>query len=76
MAKCEKCKNYEKEIQGCLYMDADCKNDEMFKPFTNYDRIRNMSIDEMAEFLMDWAMRFALGKAPLNVKVWLESEIE
>ena len=43
---------------------------------TNYDRIRNMSGEEMADFLMEWAMRFALGKAPLNVKGWLESEAE
>ena len=76
MAVCEKCKNYEKEIQGCLYMDADCKNYEMFNPLTNYDRIRNMSVDEMAEFLMDWFMRCMMGKAPLNVKEWLESEVE
>lgn len=31
MAICEKCKNYEKEIQGCLYMDADCVNGSMFE---------------------------------------------
>ena len=50
---CEKCKNYEKEIQGCLYMDADCVSGEMFESFTNYDRIRNMSVDEMAEIIQD-----------------------
>ena len=43
---------------------------------TNYDRIRNKSIEEMAEFLMDWFMRCMMGKAPLNVKAWLESEVE
>lgn len=51
MAICEKCKNCEKEIQGCLYMDADCVNGSMFEPFTNYDKIKNMSIEEMAEFM-------------------------
>ena len=64
MAICEKCKNYIKETQGCLYMDADCVNGEMFEPFTNYDQIKNMSVDEMAEFLMDWFMRCSLGQAP------------
>lgn len=43
---------------------------------TNYDNIRNMSINEMSEFLMDWFMRCMMGKAPLNVKEWLESEVE
>lgn len=43
---------------------------------TNYDKIRNMSIDEMSEFLMDWFMRCMMGKAPLNVKEWLGSEVE
>ena len=51
MAICEKCKQYEKEIQGCIYMDASCKNGEMFEPLTNYGRIKDMSVDEMAELL-------------------------
>ena len=29
----------------------------------------------MAEFLMDWFMNCITGKAPLNVKQWLEQEI-
>ena len=43
---------------------------------TKYDRIRNMSIDKMSEFLMEWFMKCMLGKAPLNVKQWLESEVD
>lgn len=43
---------------------------------TNYERIKNMNVDEMSEFLMDWAMRLYTGKAPMNVKKWLESEVE
>lgn len=42
----------------------------------NIEKIKNMSTDEMAEFLMDWFMRCMMGKAPLNVKEWLESEAE
>lgn len=43
---------------------------------TNYEKIKNMSVEEMAEFLMDWAMRLWTGSAPMNVKQWLESEAE
>ena len=43
---------------------------------TNYDRIKDMTVDEMAEFLMDWFTNCMTGKAPLNVVKWLESEVE
>lgn len=43
---------------------------------TNYDRIKQMSIEEMADFLMDWFMDCIVGKAPINVKKWLESEVK
>ena len=43
---------------------------------TNYDHIKNMSVDEMSDFLMKWFMDCMTGKAPLNVKRWLESEVE
>ena len=42
---------------------------------TNYDRIKAMSVEEMADFLMDWFMNCIAGKAPLNVKQWLEQEV-
>ena len=41
---------------------------------TNYDRIRNMSVEEMSNFLMDWFIDGVTGNAPMNVKAWLESE--
>lgn len=41
---------------------------------TNYDRIKNFNVDEMADFLMDWFINCMSGKAPMNVKQWLESE--
>lgn len=41
---------------------------------TNYERIKNMTVEEMSEFLMDWAMRMFQGTMPMNVKTWLESE--
>ena len=87
MAICEKCKNYKKETQGCLYMDADCVNGSEFEPFTNYDRIKNMSVDEMAEFIPDWSYTKACkcdekpyvdcnNECWKCVKEWLESEVE
>lgn len=42
----------------------------------NYDRIRNMSVEEMSNFLMDWAMKMFEGTMPMNVKTWLESEVD
>lgn len=42
---------------------------------TNYDRIRNMSVEEMAKFLI-MVGRLYGGKTPTNVKQWLESEVE
>lgn len=41
----------------------------------NYEHIKNMNVDEMSEFLMDWAMQLFVGKAPMSVKTWLESEV-
>lgn len=43
---------------------------------TNFESIKNMSIDAMSEFLMDWAMQLVAGNAPLNVKRWLETEVD
>ena len=40
----------------------------------NYDRIKAMSVEEMADFLMDWFMNCITGEAPMNVKQWLEQE--
>lgn len=43
---------------------------------TNYEKIKQMNIDEMADFLMDWFMDCVAGKGPMNVKKWLEQEVE
>lgn len=43
---------------------------------TNFEQIKSKTIDEMSDFLMDWAMRLITGTAPMNVKTWLESEVE
>lgn len=43
---------------------------------TNYDNIKSMSVEQMSDFLMDFAMNLIAGKAPMNVKKWLESEAQ
>ena len=66
------------QCEGCSYRTA---------PTTNYDRIRNMSIDELAKFIPDWSYTKACKcdeeiYADCNnecwkcVKEWLESEVD
>ena len=43
---------------------------------TNADRIRSMSDEELADFLMDVAMGSLFEKKIMNVKDWLQSEVE
>lgn len=43
---------------------------------TNYERIKNMTIEEMSEFLMDWVMKIFVSEMSMNVKTWLESEVQ
>lgn len=42
---------------------------------TNYEKVKNMSSEEMAEFLMDWFMDCMSGKALMNVRHYLNSEV-
>ena len=52
MGKCEKCLYYKnKEKCGeCGRLSNAMDNNPMFTPNTNYDRIKSMSVEEMAEF--------------------------
>lgn len=43
---------------------------------TNYERIKNMTIEGMSEFLMDWVMKIFVSEMSMNVKTWLESEVQ
>ena len=59
-----RCTNYDKEIECCRILsdwseampvlqpciESPCK---YFKPYTNYDRIKSMSVEEMAEMLIE-----------------------
>lgn len=40
------------------------------------DRIRNMSVEEMAEFILMMAIGYCSGQVPKNIKEWLESEVD
>ena len=44
------------------------------KKSTNYDRIRNMSVEEMANFLMNFVTEALTNPKCIVVKKWLESE--
>ena len=46
--KCGKCK-----IQRSLPICNGCENFSLFEPMTNIDRIQNMSVEEMADFLSE-----------------------
>ena len=50
-------------------MEVDCKQ-------TNADRIRSMSDEELADFLMEVGMGSLFEKKIMNVKDWLQSEVE
>lgn len=43
---------------------------------TNYEDIKSKTVDEMTTFLHGWALKFLRCESPINVKAWLESEVE
>jgi rRNA maturation protein Nop10 len=66
MEKCEKCLHYKsKEKCGeCGRLSNAMDNNPMFTPNTNYDRIKSMSVEEMAEWIVGTKLVFechALG---------------
>ena len=66
MEKCEKCLYYKnKEKCGeCGRLSNVMDNYPMFTPNTNYDRIKSMSVEEMAEWIVGLKLVFechALG---------------
>ncbi len=46
------------------------------KPITQFDRIKAMDIDEMAEFLMNFVTDALTNPKCIVVKKWLESEVD
>ena len=84
MGKCEKCLYYKsKEKCGeCGRLSNVMDNKPMFTPNTNYDRIKSMSVEEMAEFLSDTTGGLAIKLNGVYVvcdirfiKQWLLQEV-
>ena len=46
------------------------------KKKTNFDRIKAMSVEEMADFLMNFVTEALTNPKCIVVKKWLESEVE
>lgn len=42
---------------------------------TNYERIKNMSVEEMSNFLMNFVTEALTNPKCIVVKNWLESEV-
>ena len=42
----------------------------------NYQKIKNMSIDEMAELFNGWDFVYAIAKSKDGIKQWLQKECE
>ena len=74
------CKNCKYELQDehlepCLHCEGTSQGDK-YTAMTNADRIRNMSDEELAEILMDVSMGMLFDRKIMNVKNWLQSEVE
>ena len=72
------CKINMRDVKGkCMLLDCECSEEKCskWKSLTNYDNIKAMNIDEMSDFLIHWFTDCMTGKAPMNVKQWLESEV-
>ena len=89
MSKCEKCLYYKtkQECNLCNRLSSVVDNYPAFTPNTNYDRIRNMSVDELAENIFNIFERTRcmlpvecdgrVGKVGCQecIKEWLKSEV-
>lgn len=55
MAECEKCLYYKskQKCAECGRLSNPMQNNPMFTPSTNYDRIKSMSVEEMAQELTE-----------------------
>ena len=77
---CKLCKDYNTEV-NCYH----CENGSKFKKINNFEKIRNMSIEEMAEFIngIDRYDDYAIlinGDTVIDmtscILEWLQSEAE
>ncbi len=81
------CKHYDAETDICTRLTSACEPmmDIVYcnhgpcpyeEPITNYDRIKAMSIEKMAEFLMGFVTEALTNPKCIVVKKWLESEVD
>ena len=75
MEKCEKCLYYKsKEKCGeCGRLSNVMDNKPMFTPNTNYDRIKSMSVEEMAGLIVDFHFVFQCKSYGLDPKTIYEN---
>ena len=59
------------DMQKCVK-----ENCNQWQPYTNYDRIRNMSVEELAEFLRNFVTEALTNPKCIVVEKWLESEVQ
>ncbi len=62
------------EIEECPYCGAELDYAE--DPGTWHDTIRQMDVDTMGKFLMEWGLDCVKGEEPKDVFKWLESKTE
>lgn len=72
---CVKCGNCGKLYSRMSNYAEECK-DFQEKKITNFERIKAMSVDEMANFLMDFVTEALTNPKCIVVKNWLESEVQ
>lgn len=60
--------------KDCSYADGSGGN--VVNNVTNYDLVIGKDVDEMAAFLMEFSTNLLIGKAPVDVKAWLEGEVK
>ena len=82
--KCNSCKYWDKGLNE--YPCNKCIHNaiEHFKPMTNFDRIKAMSVETLADFICDIYASNEIGEIRVNgkwmlpedVEEWLEREVE
>lgn len=81
MLRCEKCKHVDVSAEKYPCVECDSMKNDLFEPkkFTNADRIRSMSDEELAEFLVTvetYGYYDQSVSGTLEVFEWLQSEVE
>ena len=74
-----KCKKFSNDTVTSYCVESPCEHERL----TNYDRIRNMSVEEMAEFMGDVYKQGYIDNLHdmpcvenKEIKQWLESEVD